>query len=60
MKLKPNQKRRYFARVKDAEGNHPLHGAAWWIVKTASVDDGLFTTRKAADDALVRAKASCT
>lgn len=55
--LKPGQKWAYVAEVKDAEGNHPVHGSRWWLAVTASNPEGHFSTRKAAQDVLDRSKA---
>lgn len=57
-KLKPGQKRRYFARVRDQEGDHPIHGDDWWRATTRSNPDGLYATRAWAEDALERAIAT--
>lgn len=54
--FKPGQKRRYIARVKDAEGDHPKHGGDWFRVITHSNPEGEFATRKWAQDALERAQ----
>jgi len=53
--LKPNQKRRYIARVRDVEGDHPKHGDSWFRVTTRSNPSGEFGTRKVAQEALERA-----
>jgi hypothetical protein len=57
-KLKPGQKRRYIARVRDLEGDHPKHGDDWFRVTTRSNPEGEFATRAWAQDALDRAKAN--
>lgn len=56
--LKPGEKRRYIARVRDAEGNHPRYGDDWFRVLTNDNLTGMFGTRKWAQDALERAKAT--
>lgn len=56
--LKPGQKRIYIARVKDVEGDHTKYGGDFFRVKTHSNPEGNFSTRKAAQDALDRAKAN--
>lgn len=57
-KLKPGQKRRYIARVHDAEGNHLKHGDDWFRVITRTSPDGEFAMRKTAQAALERAIAN--
>lgn len=56
--LEPGEKRRYLARVRDAEGNHPKHGDDWFRVSTRDNLTGLYGTRAWAEDALDRAKAT--
>lgn len=56
--LKPWQKRRYIARVRDLEGDHPKHGDDWFRVITRSNPTGIYLTRAQAQEALDRAKAN--
>lgn len=56
--LKTGQKRRYIARVKDVEGDHPKHGGDWFRVVTRSNPEGTYGTRAWAQDALDRALSS--
>lgn len=54
-KLKDGEVRRYFARVRDVEGDHPKHGKKWFRVYTHTNPSGLYGTRKQAQQALERA-----
>lgn len=54
--LKPGQKRRYIARVRDVEGDHPKHGDDWFRVITRSNMEGEFGTRAWAQEALESAQ----
>lgn len=49
-----SKRRVYSARVQDKHG--ALHGGNWFFVKTASNGTGQYSTRKAAEDVLERAK----
>lgn len=56
--LESGQKRVYAVRVRDVEGNHPVHGNDWWRLVTHANPDGEWSKRTWAQDALDRAKAS--
>lgn len=49
---------RYIARVRDLEGNHPVHGGDWFRVVTQDNPRGEFGTRAWAQDILERAIAN--
>lgn len=51
-KLQENERRRYIARVRDLEGDHPKYGDDWFRVITRARPDGLHGTRAQAQDTL--------
>lgn len=53
--IKPGEVRRYIARVRDLEGDHPKHGDDWFRVITRSNMSGLWGTRAIAQSTLERA-----
>jgi len=57
-KLKAGEVRRYIARVRDLEGDHPLHGDDWFAVITRDRPTGLHGTRAQAQETLERAVAN--